>query len=69
MIKQHIKKGLIFFFDLKVSLHLVLAKYNLRIMLGSKSKIFKNIEARQKVGYSYKKMFISHSSKYFTVLL
>ena len=49
MMKQHIKKDLIFFFDFKVNLHLVLGKNNLRKIFGSKSKIFKNIEARQKI--------------------
>ena len=58
MMKQHIKKDLIFFFDLKANLHIVLGKNNLRIILGSKWKFFKNIEARQKIRYPYKK----HSS-------
>ena len=34
MMNQHIKKDLIFFFDLKANLHLVLGKNNLRIILG-----------------------------------
>ena len=55
MMKQHIKKVLIFFFDLKVNLHLVLGKNNLRIILGSKSKTFKNIKARKKIGILIKK--------------
>ena len=55
MMKQHIKKDLIFSFDLKANLHHVLGKNNLRIILVSKSKIFKNIEAWQKIRYSYEK--------------
>ena len=54
MMKQHIKKDLLFFLDLKVNLHFVLDKNKLRIILGSKSKIFENIEVRQKIRYSYK---------------
>ena len=56
MMKQHIKKDLLFFLDLKVNLHFVLDKNKLRIILGSKSKIFENIEVRQKIRYSYKKL-------------
>ena len=52
MMKQHIKKDVIFFFDLKAILHLLWT----RIILGTKSKIFKNIEARQEIRYSYKKV-------------
>ena len=49
-------KDLMFFFDLKVNLDLVSIKNNLRIILGTKSKIFKNIKDRQKIKYSYKKV-------------
>ena len=55
MMKQDIKKDLILFFDLKANLHIVLGKNNLRIILGSKPKLFKNIEARQKLGILIKK--------------
>ena len=41
---------------LNLSLHRVLGKNNLGIILGSKSKNFKNFEARQKIMYSYKKV-------------
>ena len=34
----------------------MLGKNNLRIILGSKSEIFTNIEAWQKIRYSYKKV-------------
>ena len=50
MVNQHIKNDLICFFDLKANLHLVLSKNNLRIIWGSKQKIFKNIEAQKKLG-------------------
>ena len=54
--KQHIKKDLIFFFDLNANLLTAfICKNNLRINLGSKSKFFKSIGARQKIRYSYKK--------------
>ena len=55
MVNQPIKNDLICFFDLKANLHLVLSKNNLRIIWGSKPKIFKNIEAQKKIRYSYKK--------------
>ena len=58
MMKQHIKKDLIFFFDFKAYLHLLFGKNNLRIILGSKPKVFNNIEARQEIRYSYKVSFL-----------
>ena len=39
-------------------------KNNLRIILGSTSKIFKNVEAQKKVGYSVKKVYTLKLGKY-----
>ena len=38
-----------FFFDLQADLHLMPLKNNIKLMLGSKSDSFKNIEAQQKL--------------------
>ena len=64
--KQHFKKDLMFFLSLKANSHLVLGKNNLRIILGLKSKNFKNIEARQKITYSYKTVLIHLCKKIVT---
>ena len=48
----------------------MLGNNNLRIILGSKSNIFKNIKARQKIRYSYKKSVYTKSlSKSFVCFL
>ena len=46
----------VFFFDLRADLHPVSLKNNLRIILGSKSENFKNIEGQGKIRYAYKKV-------------
>ena len=53
-----------FFFDFRAEIRLVSLTNNLRIILGSQLKIFKNIEAQKKVGYSYKKSVCQRSNEF-----
>ena len=42
-----------FIFDLQMNLHIMSLKNDLRIILGPKSKYFKNLEVQQKIRYCY----------------